>query len=121
MKRSLIALGAVACAAACFGGSGNTGVSLTGQNFDPAPTASNTINANPALDFNPEALTVARGTTVTFHFGSIAHNVTFTSTGSPANVPVSVNTSVGVNFPNVGTFSFHCTIHPAMAGEVIVQ
>lgn len=102
------------------GGTGPYGVTPPPDN-NPAPTAPNTINANVGLAFNPTTLTVAPGTTVTFTFFSVQHGVTFTTPGSPNNIPPTMNTSVNVVFPNAGTFYYHCPIHNYMTGTVIVQ
>jgi plastocyanin len=33
--------------------------------------------------------------------------------GAPVSIPVAMNTA--------GTFNYHCTIHPDMVGQIIVQ
>jgi plastocyanin len=122
---ALLSLGAAACGGGGGGGSSTTtggGGTVTGPNTnDPAPMTANTVNANPSLDYNPSSLTVARGTTVTFVFGNIGHSVTFDNSGGPADLPVSVNTSVGVAFTSTGVFTYHCTVHNNMHGSITVQ
>ena len=88
---------------------------------DPAPTTPNTVNANPTLDFNPASLTITHGTTVSFVFGNVAHTVTFTSAGAPANVPATSNATVGVTFPTAGVYTYMCSIHTQMTGTITVQ
>jgi plastocyanin len=128
----VVLLGAAACSGGAgsnagangYGGDGSGGGSgypTSPGPTDPAPTSPNTINANPSLDYNPTALTVAAGTTVTFVFGSVGHSVTFTSAGSPASIPVTMDSSVGVLFPTAGTYDFHCTVHTYMQGTITVQ
>ena len=125
MRKHILAVVAVAFAAvACSGGGGanyggTTGPGAGDQN--PAPTTPNTINANPALAYNPTALTVAAGTAVTFNFGSVAHSVTFTTAGAPTSIPLSMDTQVTVTFPTAGSFSFYCTTHTYMTGVITVQ
>jgi plastocyanin len=112
---------------ACSGGGGGGATGGTGpyntqpSTDNPAPTAPNTINANPAIAYNPQYLTVAPGTTVTFTFFSVQHGVTFDTPGSPSNVPPTTNASVNVVFPTAGTYNFHCPIHSYMTGYVTVQ
>jgi len=123
---------AIVCVAACSkssnsGSSSNGGVygsgpttPSTGGN-NPAPTAPNTVNANPGLAFNPSLLTVTAGTTVTFAFGDTAHTVTFKTAGSPASIPATSNANVSVAFPTPGTYNYQCSIHPYMTGTIQVN
>lgn len=125
--RALSVVLTLLCAAACSGGSNSSGSNpyssgpTTPVDQDPAPTSANTINANPSLQFNPTALTVSAGTTVNVVFGSIAHTITFTTAGSPANVPATMNATVGIPFPTAGVYNFHCSIHTYMVGTITVQ
>jgi plastocyanin len=121
MKQSLFLVAAAIVLVACGGSSNDSLYGGTAPNNDPSPTTANTINANPAIDFKPSALTVAAGTTVTFNFGSTAHTVTFTTAGAPTSIPATANAQVGVLFPAAGIYAFHCTIHPQMTGVVTVQ
>ena len=67
--------------------------------------------------------TVAVGATVTFDFGSVAHNVFFDAhSGAPPDISGNnANTSVGRTFNTAGSYSYTCHIHPSMHGTVIVQ
>ena len=82
-----------------------------------------TITATPSLAFTPASLTVSSGDTVTFAFGSVAHNVFFDpQTGAPADIDgVNANVSVGRTFATTGTFRYSCHIHPSMRGTVVVR
>lgn len=135
--RALYLAVAILCAAACSksGGNGTTAANTngtggsdtpTGTGYgpatnDPAPTAPNTVNANPSLDFNPASLTVAVGSTVSFVFGSVQHTVSFVTAGSPASIPATSNATVTRTFPTAGSYSYYCQIHPYMQGTIIVQ
>ena len=73
--------------------------------------------------FVPSTVTIIRNGTVTWsnNFG-VVHNVTFgTGTGVPANVSNMAMGSVSRSFPAAGTFSYQCTNHQGMGGQVIVQ
>ncbi len=116
-------------ATACSGGGGSGG-SPGGATSRPGstPTAppgpqANTVTATTSITFNPSVLTVPRGTTVTFTFESVGHNVFFdTQAGAPANIPeVLSNTSVARTFAAAGSFGYECHVHPGMRGTVVVQ
>jgi plastocyanin len=112
--------------AACGGGTGPYG--STNQSPPPPPPppppAGNTVAATPSLAFTPSSLTVNAGEAVTFAFGAVAHNVTFDAmdAGTPANIPGNnSNASVDRAFTTAGTYRYHCTIHPGMAGSIVVR
>lgn len=77
--------------------------------------------------FLPFTTTIERGGTVRFHItrGSDddGHNAIFSKAvpGAPADIPVVMDTVVSRTFATIGTFSFVCTVHPGMAGEVVVH
>lgn len=86
----------------------------------PAPT----VQATPSEQFTPGRITVSVGSTVTFAFGSLAHNVFFDNdpAGAPNNITApSANKSVALTFNTAGTYDYNCHIHPGMRGTVIVQ
>ncbi len=80
------------------------------------------IQATASLQFLPPQKTVALGTQVTWDFGAVAHTVVFDEvTGHPANITsATANTTVARSFGTLGTFPYHCTIHPGMTGTVQV-
>lgn len=93
------------------------------NNGDGPPPPANQVNATPNLAFTPPTLTVDAGATVTFAFGSVAHNVFFdAAAGVPADIAGN-NAGVSIirNFPTAGTFHYTCHIHPSMSGSVVVQ
>jgi hypothetical protein len=64
---------------------------------------------------------VGTGGTVTWTFGSLAHNVTFGSAGAPASIPATTGASVSRTFNTPGTFAYDCTLHAGMTGVVNVR
>ncbi len=128
MKRSTfaIACAAILSAAACSGGgstspANNTGGNNNGTTGGTTQVPANTVIATSTDVFNPSALTVTKGTTVTFTFESVVHNVVFTAvTGRPADIGNTSNQSVTRTFSTAGTFPYTCTIH-GMQGSITVQ
>lgn len=92
----------------------------TGPNDPAPPTAA--VTATTSQKFTPPTARVATGGTVTWTFQSLGHNVTFDAVaGAPADIAgVNSNTSIARSFATVGTFHYHCTIHPGMTGTVQV-
>src|SRR5215213_6009305 len=94
-----------------LGCGGATGPYGSGTTTPPPPR---TVNATPSLAFSPASLTVTAGETVTFAFGSVAHNVFFDpQTDAPADI-AGANAGVSVDraFPSAGTYRYTCHIHP---------
>jgi plastocyanin len=77
----------------------------------------------PAESFSPSALDVVAGAVVSYHFPAEQHNVVFSGSadGTPADVAPTTNAVVNVTFATRGMFQYACTIHPGMAGIVIVH
>lgn len=81
----------------------------------------------PGSLFQPQSVTVGVGGSVRFHItlapDGLGHNVIFvrTTPGAPADINIVADTTVTRVFATAGTFSYFCTVHPGMAGEVVVQ
>ena len=90
----------------------NVTVSVPGQAASVTATSGNA--------FEPQTVTVAPGGTVTWTFQAL-HNVTFSGTGSPANITDKSSGSDSRTFPTAGTYNYNCTIHGGMNGTVRVQ
>jgi plastocyanin len=89
----------------------------------PPPSLAEEVQATEQITFSPNRVTIVRGGTVTFDFGSLAHNVYFDGApvGAPANITgQNSNVSKTLTFDSVGTFVYDCHIHPGMKGTVIV-
>jgi plastocyanin len=99
---------------------GGPSVSFT-TNATTAPLAATVTVGNNI--FNPAAVTIAATGEVTWNWnpGGIAHNVTFSTGGSPADIANRTSGSEARTFPTAGTFNYTCTIHAGMAGSVTVQ
>lgn len=117
--RALIGIFAACAIAACGSDSNPYGVN------NPPPTGGHslTIQATPSLTFTPSPDTVAVGSTVTFAFGSVAHNVFFAAAaGAPADIPgANADVSVTRVASTAGTFTFSCHLHAGMSGTLVVR
>lgn len=110
------------------GTGGGTGGGTSGTSGDTI-TASSTTTGGGAYGgggsgnyfFSPTPDTVAAGATVTYAFGSVAHNVHFSAVaGAPDSIQTSMNTAVSRTFPTAGTYNYMCTIHH-FSGVVVVH
>jgi plastocyanin len=81
-----------------------------------------TVSATPAIAFTPGTANILPGGTVTFAFGTLAHNVFFDAVpGAPADIPGNNSgTNVDRTFATPGTYTYNCHIHPGMTGKVVV-
>lgn len=126
-----LAAGLVLVFATACGGSGGTTTPAPGSS--KAPSAAPVASANACLPggagtpvaianfkFDPAALTVTAGTTVTWaNADSATHTVTFDNGPDCGNLSPGVLTSLKFDTP--GTFAYHCRIHSTMTGTVTVQ
>jgi hypothetical protein len=121
----IIATSLVAALAACSGGTGPYGgKTQSPPPPPPPPPPGNTVAATVGLAFTPNSLSINAGENVTFAFSSVAHNVTFDTpdAATPADIPGNnSNVSIQRAFSTAGTYRYHCTIHPGMAGSIVVR
>ena len=133
MRRTAVSICALlAFAAACSKSDSSTAATTTGPTptptppvtTTPPPPAADTVNATPDEAFTPQGVTITLGQTVAFAFGSLGHNVIFSTAvaGAPEDiVGVNSNTIISRTFTTAGTFAYQCTIHPNMTGSVTVH
>ena len=109
----------LALLSACGGAA--AAATTTGPSSGPPPMTA-TVNATPDIAFNPSPAKIVSGGTITFDFGSVAHNVYFDAVaGAPADIPGNnAGTSVSRTFARPGTYGYACHIHPGMRGSIIV-
>jgi plastocyanin len=92
-----------------------------------APAAEETRVRIDGSAFDPEELTVAVGTEVSFvNADSFAHTVTEGTDGQAVDDPIvdeeiAQNGSVSVTFDEPGTYEITCEIHPSMHMTVTVE
>jgi plastocyanin len=98
------------------------GSSSTAPNTTPG-----TVTATSNLQFTPSTVTVTQNgapATVTWVFQSVAHTVTWDTQpvgAAVTNIGATSGASVPRDFPVMGTYTYHCSIHPQMTGTVVVQ
>lgn len=99
----------------------NMNTSPTNNNTNSAPMATNAVTIQ-NFAFSPHDITVKKGTTVTWtNKDSTTHTVTETDgqVGPDSGNLVS-GKSYSFTFNAIGTFHYHCSIHPEMLGTVKV-
>lgn len=77
----------------------------------------------PGNTFSPFSMNVSVGGVVRYNIFGEDHNVIFSKTavGYPADINIVKDTIVSRTFSTKGTFTYTCTVHPGMNGEIVVQ
>ena len=96
-----------------------TRTDVTTVTVQAAPTSA--AVTTPGLAFQPVAVDVGAGGSVSWTFGPTPHNVSFETAGAPEDVPDLQNGAASRVFPTNGSFNYRCTIHPQMTGAVHVH
>jgi plastocyanin len=72
------------------------------------------------FSFNPAMISVKPGDTVVWtNKDPMGHTITGDN-GGPASPTIGTNGTYSFTFNDVGTFAYHCSIHPSMKGVVVV-
>jgi plastocyanin len=80
-------------------------------------TVKNTVNIQ-GSQFSPTEITIKKGDTVTWiNKDSVGHTVIGATFQSSL---LDTGQSFKQTFNEVGTFEYHCSVHPSMVGKVIV-
>jgi len=82
-----------------------------------------TITGTESLAFSPMTVIIEPGGDVTWRFFGVGHSVIFDGAvaGAPQDITgTNANTEIARTFSAVGTYPYHCVIHPQMVGQVIV-
>lgn len=125
MKRSTFAVGATIITLLLVGASCYSSKSSTPNTNTSTKTTTNSQTTSNAVtiqnfSFSPTALTVTKGTTVTWtNNDSAAHTITGDN-GGPASGSIASGQSYNYAFNTAGTFSYHCALHPSMTATVTV-
>lgn len=96
--------------------------------LSPAPTSNSPedeLSLNIEISnfaFNPQTLTIKRGDTVSWiNMGSATHAITSDLGNELSSGNIENNQIYSHTFNSLGTFSYHCSVHPDMKGKIIVQ
>jgi plastocyanin len=93
------------------------------QSSDQTPTTGK-IDITTSMIFTPSQITVKKGGTVTWtNNDSTAHTVTadLENNGGPASGNIEPGQTYTFTFDKTGSFQYHCQIHPAMRGTIVVK
>lgn len=89
-------------------------------NADQSPTSTADVKID-NFAFGPQSLTVRVGTTVTWtNRDDIPHTVV-SSDGVFKSKARDTDESFSYKFDKAGTYSYFCSLHPKMTGQVVVQ
>ncbi|MFA5134032.1 MAG: cupredoxin family copper-binding protein [Patescibacteria group bacterium] len=95
----------------------NTGTNQNQTNITPQENATEVSIKNNA--FNPAEIKISKGDTVLWtNNDSVNHTVTGTGFDSGTIVP---GAGARMQFTSAGTYNYHCSIHPASTGKIIVE
>lgn len=73
------------------------------------------------MSFNPSTITVDAGTTIKWiNKDNVAHTVTSDNNLFDSG-NLNTNGTFSQSFPAVGTFAYHCRLHPYMTATVVVK
>jgi len=79
----------------------------------------NTVNIS-NFSFDPPLITVKASSAVTFsNSDSVTHTVT--ADGGKFNQEITPGKTAAITISEPGTYAYHCSIHPAMKGTIVVQ
>jgi plastocyanin len=98
----------------------NNSVTSSNKGNTGGVTQQNTVTIQ-GFAFSPATLTVPVNTTVTWtNKDGTTHTVT-SDTGAFDSGSIAANQSYSFKFSSTGTYSYHCSIHPEMKGQIVVQ
>ena len=98
-------------------------VAACGSDLPVTPGGANPVDVfTPGNVFSPFSTMIVVGGSVRFNISGDQHNVIFSRVaGAPPDVNVVQNIVVSRTFTTRGTFTYDCTVHPGMSGQVVVQ
>jgi plastocyanin len=100
-------------------------VACSGSPAAPASAAASAVSITSAFAFEPAAVTISRGASVTWtNTSGNNHTVTGGTPEQPSNKfnrALEPKATFTVKFDDAGTFAYFCSIHMTMRGTVVVR
>jgi len=109
---------------ACMAAGCSSSPSPSAGTTPPASTGGGNTISIKNFAFDPPALTVKTGTGVTWVNNDGTTHTIVSDEGSPAafsSDTLPAGASFSFTFTRPGTYTYHCSIHPAMKGTITVQ
>jgi plastocyanin len=95
---------------------GSSRVAATDQ-----PSAANVAVKIDNFVFGPQAITVPVGTTVTWTNSDDIPHTAVSTDGVFKSKVMDTDEKFSYTFTKVGTYSYYCSVHPKMTGQVVVK
>lgn len=110
----------------------NNGNSSYPTSNTPSKTSSSSTNNSPSgstinirnMMFTPSQITIQKGGTVTWtNNDTTTHTVIddLSNVGGPSSGDIAPGSSYSFTFNKIGSFQYHCRIHPSMRGTIVVK
>jgi len=124
MKKAAVRIMATKMVVGAVLAGGLWGTSLTRAGYPAAAQQAQAASVQVKIDnfsFNPQEITVATGTTVTWvNQDDIPHTVTSTTDAFKSKA-LDTDGKFSFKFDKPGTYDYYCSIHPKMTAKVIVK
>jgi len=85
------------------------------------PSAANVAVKIDNFVFGPQAITVPVGTTVTWTNSDDIPHTAVSTDGVFKSKVMDTNEKFSYTFTTAGTYSYYCSVHPKMTGQVVVK
>lgn len=124
MKKNLVVWIVAAVVILALGVGGYVALNNANKTNNNAPTTQNTppgtVNIQ-SLSFSPATISVNKGDTVTWQNDNLTIHDVVADDGSFNSGQIAAGGTYKYTFDTVGSFSYHCAIHPFMTGTVVVK
>jgi len=85
------------------------------------PSAANVVVKIDNFVFGPQAITVPVGTTVTWTNSDDIPHTAVSTDGVFKSKVMDTDEKFSYTFTKAGTYSYYCSVHPKMTGQVVVK